>query len=364
MITVSLCMIVKNEEAVLARCLDSVRDLVEEIIIVDTGSDDRTKEIASRYTRQVFDFPWADDFAAARNESFAHATKDYCLWMDADDVLLDADRDAFRTMKEQLDPTTDVVMLPYHIAFDEKGNPSFTYYRERLLRNHAGFRWEGAVHEVIAPAGVIVYGEAAVTHRKTGPGDPDRNLRIYEKLLAEGRPLGPRQQFYYGRELYDHGRYREAEECFLRFLENGNIWVENAVEACRQLAFCRYAQGREREALAALLRSLEYDTPRAELCCDIGKHFFDREMLAPAVFWYTLASTRPRNDRSGGFVLPDCYDYIPYLQLCVCYDRLGDGKTAREYNEKAGHCKPDSPAYLYNRTYFDDRMRQPPPAEE
>ena len=64
MVTVSLCMIVKNEEAVLARCLDSVRDLVEEILIADTGSSDRTAEIARQYTPLVFFFPWQDDFSA------------------------------------------------------------------------------------------------------------------------------------------------------------------------------------------------------------------------------------------------------------------------------------------------------------
>ena len=68
MVSVSLCMIVKNEEDVLARCLDSVSQLVDEIVIVDTGSADRTKEIAARYTDLIFDFPWRDDFAAARNE--------------------------------------------------------------------------------------------------------------------------------------------------------------------------------------------------------------------------------------------------------------------------------------------------------
>ena len=69
MATISLCMIVKNEEAVLARCLDSVRDLVDEIIIVDTGSTDRTKEIAARYTGQIYDFPWESD-SARRTEFF------------------------------------------------------------------------------------------------------------------------------------------------------------------------------------------------------------------------------------------------------------------------------------------------------
>lgn len=70
MITVSLCMIVKNEEDILARCLDSLKGLMDEIIIVDTGSTDRTKEIAANYTDKIYDFSWCDDFAAARNFFF------------------------------------------------------------------------------------------------------------------------------------------------------------------------------------------------------------------------------------------------------------------------------------------------------
>ena len=73
MITISLCMIVKNEERILARCLDSVKDLVDEIIIVDTGSADATKRIAAEYTDKIYDFTWIDDFSAARNFAFSKA---------------------------------------------------------------------------------------------------------------------------------------------------------------------------------------------------------------------------------------------------------------------------------------------------
>lgn len=68
--TISLCMIVKNEEAVLARCLDSIADLMDEIIIIDTGSTDRTKEIAAHYTSKIYDYKWTNNFSAARNFSF------------------------------------------------------------------------------------------------------------------------------------------------------------------------------------------------------------------------------------------------------------------------------------------------------
>ena len=83
-VTVSLCMIVKNEEKILARCLDSIGDLADEIIIVDTGSRDRTKEIAARYTDKIYDFQWIRDFAAARNFAFSKAACDYIYSADAD----------------------------------------------------------------------------------------------------------------------------------------------------------------------------------------------------------------------------------------------------------------------------------------
>ena len=86
-ITISLCIIVKNEENTIARCLESVKGLCDEIIIVDTGSTDLTKQIVEKYTDRIVDFTWIDDFAAARNFAFSQATMDYILWLDADDIL-------------------------------------------------------------------------------------------------------------------------------------------------------------------------------------------------------------------------------------------------------------------------------------
>lgn len=235
--TISLCMIVRNEEDVLARCLDSVRDAVDEIVIVDTGSTDGTKEVARRYTEKVYDFPWQDDFAQARNFSFSKAGMEYCMWLDADDVLLDPDREALLRLKAQLPPEVDVVMMRYHVAFDAGGRPTFSYYRERLVRNSPDYRWRGAVHEAIAPNGCVKYEECAVCHWKTRPSDPDRNLRIYQKLLAEGARLEPRDQFYYARELYYHGEDWEAVRVLEAFLDEGRGWVENSIEACRVLAY-------------------------------------------------------------------------------------------------------------------------------
>ena len=123
MAEISLCMIVRDERETLARCLDSVRDAVDEIIIVDTGSKDETREIALRYTPHVYDFSWRDDFSAARNEAFAHATCDFLMWLDADDVVADI-RPLMHWKQERLEQY-DVVMAPYHVAFDAQGKPTF-----------------------------------------------------------------------------------------------------------------------------------------------------------------------------------------------------------------------------------------------
>lgn len=350
--TISLCMIVRNEEDVLGRCLESVADLVDEIIIVDTGSTDRTREIAAAYTESIYDFPWIDDFSAARNFSFSRATCDYCLWLDADDILTVPDRQQFAAMKAALTPDIDVVMLRYNVGFDESGRVTLSYYRERLVKNHIGMRWVGAVHEVIEPLGNVHWGDCAVTHWKLHPSDPDRNLRIFERLIQGGSALDPRQQFYYGLELYDHRRYAEALTVLENFLDAGQGWRENQIEACRYCSFCYAALGQADHALQALLRSFCYDLPRAELCCDIGRHFFDRSLWQQAAYWYQCALTCERRDDRGGFVLSDAYGYIPCLQLCVCYDRLGQRDDAAAYNERAASFKPDSPAVAHNRDYF------------
>ncbi|MDO5602481.1 MAG: glycosyltransferase family 2 protein [Oscillospiraceae bacterium] len=355
MTTISLCMIVKNEEEVLARCLDSVAGLADEIVIVDTGSSDKTKQIAARYTQNLYDFVWTDDFAAARNFSFSKASMAYCMWMDADDVLEPQEREKFLSLKATLDPATDVVMMKYNTAFDEGGKPVFSYYRERWLKNSPALRWVGQVHEVVPPCGKIYYADIALSHKKLRAPDPDRNLKIYQKLLAENQVLEPRQQYYYGRELYYHCAYADAAAALEAFLDMPAGWTENKIEACALCADCCQKLGQEARALQTLFRSFALDVPRAEICCDIGSCFFARQNYRLAAYWYLTATKCERDDTRGGFIRPDCYDYIPFLQLCVCCDKLGDPERARAYNDKAGACKPDSQAYLFNKRYFEKR---------
>lgn len=355
MATISLCMIVKNEEAVLGRCLDSAQGIADEIIVVDTGSSDHTREIAAAYG-QVLDFEWCDDFSAARNFSFAQASMEYILWLDADDVIEPEDRTRFLALKAGLDGAADMVMLPYHTAFDAQGKPAFTYYRERMLRRAAGFRWQGAVHECITPAGSVIYGEAAVSHRKENAGESGgRNLRIYQRLLARGEPMDARARFYYARELMADGQYQEAAQAFEAFLAMPDGWVENRIEACRNLAECLISLGRREEAKQALARSFAMDCPRGEACCALAALAVEDGQLEQAAFWYQAALHAPCHPERGGFVYQPCYGFIPCLGLCVCCDRMGQHEQAAIWNERAAMYQPSAPEVAYNRRYFAGR---------
>ena len=351
-------MIVKNEQDVIARCLESVKDIADEIIIVDTGSSDKTVEIASHYTQNIYHFDWIDDFSAARNFSFSKATKEYILWLDADDVIEPKYQKEFITLKQTLPHTIDIVMLPYHVAFDENNQAIHSYYRERLLKRESNFKWLGAVHEAITPNGNVVFKKAAISHKKIHPSDPDRNIRIFEKLLSEGQNLEPRQQFYYARELYYHKKFHEAAEELKAFLSRTDGWAEDKSDACRRLADCYYGLSNDGKALEALLLGLKYGVPRPELCCDIGKWFFDRGCFAEAAYWYRQALKNRKSTGTDGFMQEELRGYVPCIQLCVCYDRMGQWERAERFNEMAERMKPGTPACAQNREYFQRRKEE------
>ena len=150
MITISLCMIVKNEEKLLARCLDSVAGLMDEIIIVDTGSTDRTKEIAARYTDKIYDFEWVQDFSAARNFAFSKAGMEYIYSADADEVLDEENRKAFLQLKETLLPEIDIVQMYYANQLDFGTIYNFDKeLRPTLFKRLRTFTWAEPIHEQV-----------------------------------------------------------------------------------------------------------------------------------------------------------------------------------------------------------------------
>ena len=353
MITISLCMIVKNEEDVIARCLESAKDIVDEIIIVDTGSTDKTKEIASAYTANIYNFKWIDDFSAARNYAFSKANKEYILWLDADDIILELDRENFKQLKETIDNSINVVMMKYNVGFDANGNVTLSYFRERLSKRSCNFKWKDPIHEYLETFGRIINSEIAITHRKEHPAPAGRNLAIYTNIIAKGKTLSPRGLFYYARELYYNKIFDKAIEYFNKFLDTKKGWVEDNISACFDLSICYDTVHDTDNMLKTLLKSFQYDTPRAEICCQLGNLYFAKLDYTRAIVWYKIALDLKKPTESWGFISHDYWGYIPSIQLCVCNDKLGNLSEAIKYNNKAAEFKPDSPAVAQNRSYLE-----------
>ena len=150
MITISVCMIVKNEEKILGRCLDCLKGIADEIVIVDTGSTDATKEIAGKYTDRIYDFEWVNDFAKARNFAFGLCQMDYIFSADADEILDEANIEAFKNLKEILLPEIDVVQMVYKNQLECNTTYNFDEeLRPKLYKRLRSFIWEGSVHETV-----------------------------------------------------------------------------------------------------------------------------------------------------------------------------------------------------------------------
>ena len=350
----SVCLIVKNEEEVLGRCLTCAAKFADEIIVVDTGSTDNTVSVAREFTDGVFFFEWRDDFSAARNFAFEKATCDYVMWLDADDIVTDENCQEIKQFVKS--GGFDMAYLPYAVAI-ENDKPTFVYYRERIMKRSLNFRFKGAVHEAVAPRGNIVYLDAPIFHKKVKSGEPLRNLAILQRKIARGDKLDERSKFYYGRELLFNGMYSESCAVLEDYL-SGNGWIENKLEACVNLYQGYSALGREKEAIASLLKSFTLAPPRSDVCCILGERAMNAKDYKTAIFWYELALSRVPDIKGGGFVNLDYCGFVPNIQLCVLYDRLGDTDKAIYYNEAAGRDKPDSAAYLYNKEYFKNKLNK------
>ncbi len=216
----SLCMIVKNEEDCLARCLQSVASLVDEMIVVDTGSTDGTVEIAKECGATVYADEWHDDFSKARNASLEKATGDWILVMDADEEFCSEDT---RVTRELLDDETVKGYLVKIVSCsmgDENPAKARTHRNIRLFRNSPHHRYEGIIHEEIDldHDASLAIGEAAIKIFHYGYDDAtdkkkkrraDRNKELLESALADD-PNDATLNFYMGEKSFNEGKWEEA----------------------------------------------------------------------------------------------------------------------------------------------------------
>lgn len=328
MVTISLCMIVKNEEKLLARCLDSVADLVDEVVIADTGSTDATKEIARRYTERVYDFPWEDDFAAARNYVFSKASMEYIYSADADEVLSPENRERFRLLKETLLPEIEIVQMKYAnqlqygtvYNFDEE-------YRPKLFRRKRDFVWEGPVHETVRLAPVVYDSDVVITHLPE-KSHAKRDLAVFRKHWEAGHRLPKRLLGLYARELLlagDGEDFREAEAVFLEVVAEEGRDREEMVWACCAVARAARLAGN-------LVRFFKHtskviaEEACSEICCELGHFYEEAADYEEAAVWYYNAvyETQPvLSAQAGGRESLE--------GLIRCYEALGCPEQAEIY---------------------------------
>ena len=262
-IRISACYIVRDDVVHLKKSIESLRDAVDELIVVDTGSRDDTVATAQSYGGTVYEFPWADDFAAARNAALSHATGDWIVFIDADEYFSDETKGNLRTAITAADAEgTEVLLIPWHNIDEGTGELLLDSYAPRIFRRRAGRCYVGRIHEelrdadgtvpktnAVAPAllTLVHTGYSAVLTHEKG----ERNLRI---LLAELETTKePERIWGYLAETYDNlGDAYHAEQYARKDVALGRRGVVYASRCWRILLRIYGVQPERRDAYLAL----------------------------------------------------------------------------------------------------------------
>jgi len=256
--TVSLCMIVKNEEVYLEKCLQSVKDAVDEIIIVDTGSNDRTLHIAEIHGAKTFHFQWTNDFSEARNFSIQQATMNYILVMDADEWL-----DEGTDLKEVLKTEKDYYMV--RIKNETTSGVAILHSAIRLFKNNVGLEYFGKIHEhlnIEDQSLDLSYenGDVLLNHigyKKDIYADKEKHKRNFQILLEEvnNNPSGY-NYFNLGNQYKVNNQHREAVEAYKKSfpLSKDRVFINQLLY---NMIDCLRILGEKEEALEVVNASIE-----------------------------------------------------------------------------------------------------------
>jgi glycosyltransferase involved in cell wall biosynthesis len=244
--TISGVLIVKNEEVMLSRCLDSIKD-VDELIIVDTGSEDKTVEIAKKYTDKIYHFKWCDSFCKARNYANSKATGDWIIVVDADEQL----QNPISEVKTYLETFKGDLVNVNVVAEDG----SSTNYFPRLFKRQPDIFWKGDIHNHLSRTTTdlspftIVYGHSPAHKR-----DPNRALRILTKVVKEN-PKSVRERYYLAREYWYRKQYKKCIAEVNRYLKVAN-WRPEIAEAYLMKARCLWGLHKGEEARVACMYAI------------------------------------------------------------------------------------------------------------
>lgn len=334
---ISLAMIVRNEEERLAECLESVKDTVDEMVIVDTGSCDDTVRIAKQYTEKVYCFPWSDDFSAARNFAIEQTIHEWILYLDADERLDIQAGDLYALVNQG---RYSAYCLPLY-AIKEAGD-----YREsdrfmvlRLFKRK--YRFKGAIHEYVfvndpeevgtALFPVICHTAVSSAERHIRRG---RNIALLKKAIAENT-TDPYLQYYLGIEWLGLGRFNFAISAFRKALNKlSPQQIVFRSPAVRHLIQCYKNAGQLDEAICLCLEESQHYPEYGDLYFDGGVLFELKSEYSIAIKWFQEAvklGTPPiaffHTDGTGG--------YLANYHLGYCSEKIGLYKEAIKHYEEA-----------------------------
>ena len=244
----SVCMIVKNEESCIVKCLESVKE-ADEIIIVDTGSTDKTISIAKEFTDKVYtDYKWNDDFSQARNHSLAKCTGDWILAIDADEWL----GNTIQEIKDSIESTKEEGIY-VTIAGD-----TMKHQFMKLFKRAPHIKWKGAIHNYMsitkgANSKIILHTGYSAAHKQ----DPTRALRILTKVVKE-QPDCVREKYYLAREHYYRHDWRLAIYYYDEYLEVAH-WSPEIADAHLMKARCLFNINQGEQARDECLQAIKYN---------------------------------------------------------------------------------------------------------
>lgn len=336
---ISLCMIVRDEVEALPACLDSVRAAVDEIVVVDTGSTDGTQALT-----RVVEFPWCDDFAAARNRSLELASGDWVLVLDADERLLDAAGARARLEAFAASNPDAAGQLAVRNLAAEESRALLT----RFFPRRPEWRYAGRIHERVlcagreparAPTGVTLEHHGYRADIVQARGKLERNTRLLERELAEA-PRDAYLWYQLGRTRAVAGEHERALEAFEQALSACGDDAPYGAHLVESAAYSLRALGRSRQALG-WLSGASLDPRRADSQFVLALLALDCGELERAEELFQRCLELEGNLPAGGESAPGASSWAPAYNLGVMREVLGDIVGARRWYARALASKPD-----------------------
>lgn len=374
---ISACLIVKNESRQIESCLQSIRPHVQEICVVDTGSDDGTPEIVKKYADKFEVYTGCNDsegriesFSDARERSFGLATKPWVMWVDGDDEVRGAEHlpDLAARHEAERGGGPALVMFPYEYSHDHLGNVTCLHYRERLVTPRDAFKWRSPVHEVLNPerAGTHMFqsDRVRIVHRRRAsgkPSEPGRNLRILRKHYSKVGESDIRLLYYLGLEFGNAGDLGNAFRFHKRYVELSG-WDDEKFLACLKIAEHYQSLGQYDDAVQWALKCLVVREGWAEAYFSLSKSFYfmaqrggpdERRDWERSVHYARLGLSMPPT-KTILFINPLERSYEIHKFLNLALNKIGDVQGALDSANEALKVRPDDEGLRGNARLYED----------